>query len=184
MGDDLRTRAAAESGLWEDLARAIELVREAGRRRGREGRVSKAEAGVAAKALVQRAVLVGKYARSLAQSQSPTVPITSLQDPIPNVDDLPLHSAPPRTEWQQQQQQSTVSDQSQCSSPRWLLPLELQGLGPDAVEAFARRDLEAAGRYGDEGARDLAVRLNPYAKLCGEVVREAIRGELMGEVVR
>lgn len=171
-GDDLHTRAVAESGVWGDLARAIELVREAGR--GREGRVSKVEAGVAAKALVQRAVLLRKYARGLAQPPSETTPSSS---PNPNLDDLPSHSAPPP---RPKEQQPSPSDQSE-RSPRWL-PLELQGLDHDAVEAFARRDLETAGRYGDEGARDLAVRLNPYAKLCGNVVREAMRGEMGGGV--
>lgn len=169
VGDDLRTRAVAESGVWGDLARAIELVREAGR--GREGRVSKAEAGVAAKALVQRAVLLRKYARGLAQPPSETTPSSS---PNPNPDDLPSHSTPPPMP--QRQQHPNPSDQPE-RSPRWL-PLELQGLDHDAVEAFARRDLETAGRYGDGGARDLAVRLNPYAKLCGNVVREAMRGEM------
>lgn len=169
-GDDLRIRALAESGVWGDLARAIELVRGAGR--GREGRVSKAEAGVAAKALVQRAVLLRKYARALAQSPSETTPSSS---PNPNPDDLPSPYPPPSTS---KEQQPNTSDRSERSS-RWL-PLELQGLDHDAIEALARRDLEAAGRYGDEGARDLAVRLNPYAKLCGNVVREAMRGELGG----
>lgn len=171
VGDDLRTRAVAESRVWGDLTRAIELVREAGR--GRGGRVSKAEAGVAAKALVQRAVLVRKYARGLAQSPSNAPLSSSLQERNPNPNNLTLHSAPLPA-----QQQPSPSGQSECN-PR-LLPLELQGLDHDAVEAFARRDLEAAGWYGDEAARDLAVRLNPYAKLCGDVVREAMRGEMGG----
>lgn len=159
----------AESGVWGDLARAIELVRGAGR--GREGKVSKAEAAVAAKALVQRAVLVRKYARGLAQFPSETPPSTSLQASNPSMGNLPLQSA-----LRPAQQQPVTSGQCECS-PR-LLPRELQGLNHDAIEAFARRDLEAAGQYGDEGARDLAVRLNPYAKLCGDVVREAMRGEM------
>lgn len=159
--------------MWGDLARAIELVRGAGR--GREGRVSKAEAAVAAKALVQRAVLVRKYARGLAQFPSEIPPSTALQASNPSTGNSPLQSAPHPA-----QQQPDTSGLSECSP--CLLPLELQGLDHDAVEAFARRDLEAAGQYGDEGARDLAVRLNPYAKLCGDVVREAMRGEMGGGV--
>lgn len=33
------------------------------------------------------------------------------------------------------------------------------------------------GRYGNEIAKALAVRANPTAKLCGEMVREAMRKE-------
>lgn len=166
VGDDLRVRAVAESSVWEDLTRAIELVRGAGR--GREGKVSKAEAAVAAKALAQRAVLVRRYARTLAEARSP-----SLQTPT---DGLQLRSASPPA-----QQPLYPANLIECN-PRWL-PLELHGLDHDAVEAFARRDLEAAGQYGDEGARDMAVRLNPYAKLCGDVVMEAMRGEMGGGVM-
>lgn len=169
MGDDLRSGAVAESGVWADLTRAIALVREAGRETG--GRVSKTEAGVAAKALVQRALLLRKYARGLAQSPSNAPLSSSLQERDPSPNNLTLHSTPLPA-----QQQPSPSGQFECS-PR-LLPLELQGLDHDAIEAFVRRDLEAAGRYGDEGARDLAVRLNPYAKLCGDVVREAMRREM------
>ncbi|MCJ1466506.1 hypothetical protein MMC07_005125 [Pseudocyphellaria aurata] len=172
VGDDLRVRAVAESSVWEDLTRAIELVRGAGRER--EGKVSKAEAAVAAKALAQRAVLVGKYARTWAEARSPshTSPGTSFHT---SIDSLQLQSASPPA----QQTLDAVNPIERNS--RWL-PHELQGLDHDAVEAFARRDLEAAGRYGDEGARDMAVRLNPYAKLCGDVVREATRGEMGGAV--
>lgn len=168
VGDDLLSRAVAESGVWGDLTRAIELVRGAGMRR--EGRVSKAEAGVAAKALGQRAVLVGKYARALS-AQSPSNPSPPTTSPPAN---LPSHSPSPASADQQPNPSSSRSEG--C----WL-PLELRSLDQDGAEAFARRDLEAAGRYGDDGARDLAVRLNPYAKLCGDVVREAMRGEMGGE---
>ena len=36
------------------------------------------------------------------------------------------------------------------------------------------------GRYGNEIARNLAVGTNPVAKLCGEMVREAMRKEYAG----
>lgn len=174
VGDDLRARAVAESGLWADLARAIGLVTDAGR--GKEGRVSRAEAGVAAKALVQRAVLARKYARALAQSPSDASPGSTSPTLNPDLD----HLSPCSASTTSALHQPCPSGRSECR-PCWL-PLELQGLDRDAVEAFARRDLEAAGRYGDEGARDWAVRLNPYAKLCGDVVREAMRGEIAGGV--
>lgn len=36
------------------------------------------------------------------------------------------------------------------------------------------------GRYGNEVAREMAKGTNPYAKLCGEIVREAMRAEMGG----
>ncbi|PVH82948.1 hypothetical protein DL98DRAFT_513625 [Cadophora sp. DSE1049] len=48
-------------------------------------------------------------------------------------------------------------------------------------EEFASRDFMVGGRYGNEIAKALAVAANPTAKLCGEMVREAMRKEYAGE---
>ncbi|KAK3989819.1 hypothetical protein QBC44DRAFT_326607 [Cladorrhinum sp. PSN332] len=44
-------------------------------------------------------------------------------------------------------------------------------------EANASKDFEMAGRYGNEQAKRLAVAINPTAKLCGQMVREAMKKE-------
>ncbi|KAK2624275.1 hypothetical protein QTJ16_006225 [Diplocarpon rosae] len=44
----------------------------------------------------------------------------------------------------------------------------------------ASRDFAAGGRLGSEVARGLAVGVNPTAKLCGEMVREAMKREYLG----
>jgi len=44
-------------------------------------------------------------------------------------------------------------------------------------EEMASRDFLMGGRYGNEVARALAVASNPTAKLCGDMVREAMRKE-------
>ncbi|QUC23970.1 uncharacterized protein UV8b_08211 [Ustilaginoidea virens] len=44
-------------------------------------------------------------------------------------------------------------------------------------EQAASHDLACGGRYGSQVARGLAVSVNPTAKLCGEIVREAMRKE-------
>ncbi|PMD56365.1 uncharacterized protein K444DRAFT_616191 [Hyaloscypha bicolor E] len=44
-------------------------------------------------------------------------------------------------------------------------------------EENASRDFMMGGRYGNEIAKALAVSANPTAKLCGEMVREAMRKE-------
>ncbi|KAL2890250.1 hypothetical protein HOO65_020792 [Ceratocystis lukuohia] len=46
-----------------------------------------------------------------------------------------------------------------------------------AFEAAASQDFAMGGRYGNEVARGLAVALNPTAKLCGQIVQEAIKKE-------
>lgn len=58
------------------------------------------------------------------------------------------------------------------------------GLPPDVtqsrLEELASQDFATAGRNGDEKARQMAVKTNPYAKLCGSIVREALREEIRG----
>ena len=44
-------------------------------------------------------------------------------------------------------------------------------------EEAASRDLAFGGRYGSEIAKGLAVSVNPTAKLCGQIVREAMKKE-------
>ncbi|KKA29838.1 hypothetical protein TD95_000461 [Thielaviopsis punctulata] len=44
-------------------------------------------------------------------------------------------------------------------------------------ETAASQDFAMGGRYGNEVAKGLAVSLNPTAKLCGEMVREAMKKE-------
>lgn len=47
-------------------------------------------------------------------------------------------------------------------------------------EEHASRDFMMGGRYGNEIAKALAVSANPTAKLCGEMVKEAMRKEYAG----
>lgn len=47
-------------------------------------------------------------------------------------------------------------------------------------EENASRDFFLGGRYGNEVAKALAVSANPTAKLCGEIVKEAMRKEYSG----
>lgn len=46
------------------------------------------------------------------------------------------------------------------------------------LEDLASRDFAAAGALGDDEARKMSVRTNPYAKMCGAIVREALREEI------
>ncbi|KAF9701051.1 hypothetical protein EKO04_000142 [Ascochyta lentis] len=59
---------------------------------------------------------------------------------------------------------------------------ELGGLGKSDLEELSSKDFAAAARYGDEAAREMSVRTNPYAKMCGAIVKNALREERKGEM--
>jgi hypothetical protein len=58
---------------------------------------------------------------------------------------------------------------------------QVNGAGKSEMEELASKDFAAAARYGDEVAREMSVRTNPYAKMCGAIVRNALREERKGE---
>jgi hypothetical protein len=60
------------------------------------------------------------------------------------------------------------------------LPAELGTLSNEQLEELASKDFFLGGRYGNKIARELSVKTNPYAKMCGEIVKEAMARE-MGE---
>ena len=53
-------------------------------------------------------------------------------------------------------------------------------LGPDQLEEMASRDFFFGGRYGNKIAQQMAVQTNPYAKMCGAIVKEAMKKETEG----
>jgi hypothetical protein len=55
---------------------------------------------------------------------------------------------------------------------------KLQSASAESVEEQASQDFAAGGQYGSKEARDMAVRTNPYAKMCGAIVKEAMRKEI------
>jgi hypothetical protein len=60
-------------------------------------------------------------------------------------------------------------------------PQRLRGLTSDQLEEMASQDFFFGGRYGNKVAQHLAVQTNPYAKMCGAIVKEALRKEVEGE---
>jgi len=56
--------------------------------------------------------------------------------------------------------------------------VRLYGLTRSELEEQASKDFAAAARYGDEVAREMSVRTNPYKKMCGVIVRDALREEM------
>ncbi|KAB8224136.1 hypothetical protein BDV33DRAFT_165933 [Aspergillus novoparasiticus] len=53
-------------------------------------------------------------------------------------------------------------------------------LDADRLEEMASRDFFFGGRFGNKVAQQLAVQTNPYAKMCGAIVKEALRKEVEG----
>jgi tetratricopeptide (TPR) repeat protein len=49
---------------------------------------------------------------------------------------------------------------------------------PERLEEYASHDFAMAGRYGSDLARAMAVRTNPYAKMCGSIVQTAMKNEM------
>ncbi|KAJ5550067.1 hypothetical protein N7535_001990 [Penicillium sp. DV-2018c] len=60
-------------------------------------------------------------------------------------------------------------------------PERLKALSASQLEEMASRDFFFGGRYGNKVAQQLAVQTNPYAKMCGAIVKEAMRKEMEGD---
>ncbi|KAI4730262.1 hypothetical protein E4T49_01722 [Aureobasidium sp. EXF-10728] len=54
---------------------------------------------------------------------------------------------------------------------------KLQSSSAEVVEEQASKNFAAGGQYGSKEAREMAVRTNPYAKMCGAIVKEALKKE-------
>lgn len=54
----------------------------------------------------------------------------------------------------------------------------LQAIDADRLEELASKDFYAGGTYGNELARQMSVKTNPYAKMCGAIVKEAMIKEM------
>ena len=67
------------------------------------------------------------------------------------------------------------------SSLRIIVPSLKLNTAVDLAEA-ASRDFFMGGRYGNEVAKGLAVHTNPTAKLCGQMVKDAMRRELVPQI--
>ncbi|KAF2469121.1 uncharacterized protein BDR25DRAFT_289324 [Lindgomyces ingoldianus] len=68
-----------------------------------------------------------------------------------------------------------LSGSSQAEDLQWE---DVARLNKHELEQLANRDFEMAGKYGNDDARKMGVLTNPYGKLCGGIVREAIREEI------
>lgn len=67
---------------------------------------------------------------------------------------------------------TSPSDQQQRGGPE-----RLRDLDKDQLEEMASRDFSFGGRYGNKIAQQMAVQTNPYAKMCGAIVKEALMKE-------
>ncbi|KAL4805174.1 hypothetical protein BDV18DRAFT_161571 [Aspergillus unguis] len=58
------------------------------------------------------------------------------------------------------------------------VPESLIKIGADRLEEISSQDFFLGGRYGNKVAQQMAVQTNPYAKMCGAIVKEAMRKEV------
>ncbi|KAK7533982.1 uncharacterized protein J3D65DRAFT_632023 [Phyllosticta citribraziliensis] len=54
-------------------------------------------------------------------------------------------------------------------------PDEIKGKDRNELEERASREFYAGGMYGDQMAKQMAVKTNPYARLCGAIVKQALK---------
>lgn len=75
-----------------------------------------------------------------------------------------------------------IKKSNQDETERDVGPDRLRSLGADQLEEMASHDFFLGGKYGNKIAQQLAVQTNPYAKMCGAIVKEAMRKEIEGEL--
>lgn len=183
LGDDLRVNEA----VWTDLGTAIALL--GGTKASSSSSssnletsstsqvvvvvvvVSKHNASVLSKAYTQRAWMLWKLAKS-----SPAKGTTE------DSTNSPFFAEQRDFDFPKADSEDNIITPSSKSSftEQQNLPAQLRGLSRNDLEELASRDFTMGGRYGDESARGMAVRTSPYAKLCGQIVQEAMKGDFVG----
>lgn len=73
-----------------------------------------------------------------------------------------------------EEEDTNQKQQTERGGPEQLLAIASR----DQLEEMASQDFFEAGRYGNEVAKQLSVGTNPYAKMCGAIVREALKKEI------
>ncbi|PNS18884.1 hypothetical protein CAC42_5423 [Sphaceloma murrayae] len=71
-----------------------------------------------------------------------------------------------------------IADMRRQLQPIFGAGTALTDLDPSAIEGVASKDFYQGGRYGNRIAQQLSVKTNPYAKMCGAIVKEAIQRDV------
>jgi hypothetical protein len=75
---------------------------------------------------------------------------------------------------EEEETETEGSEKKSTGGPEQLLRIASR----DELEEMASQDFFQAGRYGNEVAKQLSVQTNPYAKMCGAIVKEALKKEI------
>lgn len=75
---------------------------------------------------------------------------------------------------EEEEEGTNQTQQTERGGPEQLLGITSR----DQLEEMASQDFFEAGRYGNEVAKQLSVGTNPYAKMCGAIVKEALKKEI------
>ncbi|WEW58240.1 hypothetical protein PRK78_003708 [Emydomyces testavorans] len=110
---------------------------------------------------------------SLLTPRTPTAPVSPLQSRI-------LANAHTHRAYilYKAARNTDASSPSAAETRRSLLPATLQDASSDRLEEMASFDFQAGGRYGNPVAKQMAVHTNPYAKMCGAIVKDAMKAEI------
>jgi hypothetical protein len=80
--------------------------------------------------------------------------------------------------WRASQTLGKLAKNADLRAHNAMLPEELRARDEAGLEEWASRDLETAGRYGNAEAAEMAKLMNPYARLCGQIVERMMYGEM------
>lgn len=148
---------------WADLSNAIRLATPS----DANARVSRLHGTVLASAHIQRGKIFWQAAAAArlkqAQKNSGDVSDGGLGA---SIDVVPQHGR--------------VGDNSSDGNRQRQDPHDLravQDMDSEMLEELANREFDLAGRYGNEQARTMATLTNPYGRLCGGIVQEAMRAD-------
>lgn len=110
---------------------------------------------------------------SLATPASPADPLSSVQARL--LADTHTHRGYLLLKAARVKKQRARSGSGEAVGPECIRELSV-----DRLEEMASHDFFLGGRYGNKAAQQLAVQTNPYAKMCGAIVKEAMRKEVEG----
>lgn len=140
---------------WADLSNAIRLATPS----DANARVSRLHGTVLASAHIQR----GKIFWQAAAAAAAAARLKQAQKNSGDVSDNPPDGNRPRQDPQDPQDPHDLR--------------AVQDMDSEMLEELANREFELAGRYGNEQARTMATLTNPYGRLCGGIVQEAMRAD-------
>lgn len=134
------------------------------------------------RAMVRRMKLENQSDPSKTVFDAPEEEVSALYDDLAHAIKLSVPSAPATTAstYQARILRTAFSHRAYLYLKASETGVNWKGMSKTDLEEQASRDFSAAAKFGDEVAREMSVRTNPYAKMCGAIVRNALAKEREG----